>query len=179
MSSLRHHHQLALAALFVSLAGCSPYADKEIIRHTEPVTIVGRYMAYACGDFCPQIRPESGFHRSVDLSWLDTGLMFRVPDEFSAPDQYSDLCVPHNLFELTGYFYFVQHEGTRFLHPRFDLIAWRPLLPYSVWRPHSSSEPLSHIPVEISEYGTYPDGWRRAQGNPAAAEDFDFARKYN
>ncbi len=179
MLTLRYHHQLALAALFVSLAGCSPYADKELTRHTEPVTIVGRYMGYACGDFCPQIRPQSGFHSSIDLSWFDTGLTFRVPEEFSAPDQCPDLGVPHNLFELTGYLYFVQHEGTRFLHPRFDLIAWRPLLPYSVWRPNASAESPSHTKVEISEYGSYPDGWRRAQGTPAAADAFDFARKYN
>jgi hypothetical protein len=179
MSTHLAAHQLTIAALVVFLASCSQYAGKEPIRHTEPVTIVGRYMGYACGDFCAQVKPENGFPDSIDVSWLETGLTFRVPDGFSAPDQSDELCVPHNLFELIGYYYFVEHRNTRFLHPRFDLIAWRPVLPFSVWRQNASGELPSHTTLEISDYRTHPDGWRLARTTSTEPDSFAFARKYD
>ena len=170
---------MALMALIGAalLLGCSsPYHNKELRRTVVPVAIKGIYKAYACGDSFPQIAPVEPLPDDLDASWLDGGLEFRVPADFTGPDQLDELGVAGNQFELLGYYHYVLGEGRRYLHPRFDVYAWRPVLPYRVWSNGSDEAGTTEV---VNTYRDESDGWRQQENQPEDPQAYDYARKYN
>jgi len=168
---------LAVAALV--FACDNSYQGQLVHRAEQPVTFLCQYMAYACGDYCPQIKPTASPIDTLDCSFLETGFMFRVPEGLSAPDQIDQLCVAGNRFEVVGHFYFVEIDGTKYLHPDFDLIAWRPLLPYRIWRFDLENEVGPAPQGTVTQWVTKPEGWRISPTKPEDPTSFRFTGKYD
>jgi len=127
-------------------------------------------MGYACGDFSPQVRPVEGFDLSIDINRLEMGLVFYVPPNLEAPDQVEEIGVPGNRFLLRGYYYYEEIHGKRLLKDRFDLLGWKPMVPFERWKSGGETEILPEL---NSKYDRYENPV------PNSSEEFRVARKYS
>lgn len=138
----------------------------EPIRSAHEVTLVGRYMGWACGGFTPDIRPIDAAIDSIPVHEQFSGFAFYVPPDFFAPDQIDELGVPGNEFVMRGFYYYVIIDGEKKLHNRFDLIAWRLVAPFERWNADGRREKLVED-LDYSEYwkssGTHKDKFIIAQ----------------
>ena len=175
---MRSYSIIILIAFALLQLSCSNQSSNEkLIRSKEPVNLVGKYMGYACGDFFPQIEPIKPFDDSIDISMLDGGLRFRVPNNFESPDMINKLSIVHNQFELKGYYYFTKKSKKRFLQPQFDLIAWRPLVLHE-WARNKDGEPtLNKVTLEKS--GFVNSGWINSDIINSDVTSFNFGRRYD
>lgn len=131
-----------LGLVLVSAAGLYVYFFEPYLAYSEqrassaPETIRARYMAYACGEFHPQLYELFGVGEGeVRASEAPTTLA--LPAGLPSPDR-GGLSFAGNVFELTGYRY-RRHERNRLTgasrevpSTRFDVVAWRVETPYRI-----------------------------------------------
>ncbi len=108
--------------------------DVLLIRSDHEVTVIGRYMGWACGGFTPDIRPIDATLDMIPIREQFSGFAFHVPPGLLAPDQIDELGVPGNEFLVRGFYYYAIIDGKNVLQNRFDLTAWRPISPYHRWK---------------------------------------------
>ncbi|MCP3889232.1 MAG: hypothetical protein GY702_10215, partial [Desulfobulbaceae bacterium] len=101
-------------------------------RGESEVSIEAKYMGWACGDLAPQVMPVDDIS-GISKERLEYGFTFYTVDGLKTPDNVDDIGVPHNVFKITGYFYYTVENGKKYLHPRFDLISWHPIAPFNIW----------------------------------------------
>jgi len=154
-----------IAILFLNI-GCK---GKDVLyRSKKEVVIIGEYMAWACGEYTPRIIPKGSFD-SVDIKNIKYGLVFWIIPEKTSPDQIEELGVQGNKFELHGYYYYSILNGTKYLSPRFDLVSWKPIVPFKRWKENGEIEVVKK---EIADYQKY---FERTSGS---SNEFKQAGKY-
>jgi hypothetical protein len=104
----------------------------EIFRSVSKVSIEAKYMGWACGALTPQVMPNDNIY-DISKEKLEYGFTFYTMGGLKTPDNVDDIGVPHNVFKITGYFYYTIENGKKYLHPRFDLISWHPIVPFNIW----------------------------------------------
>jgi hypothetical protein len=118
--------------IFVAFVHSTTANENEEIRSKHEVSLIGKYMGYACGDLTPQITPVKDIPPLLSTERLGLGFSFHVPINFNSPDQIDELRVPGNLFEIKGYYYYTTGKE-KYLYHKFDLISWRPIVPFKIW----------------------------------------------
>lgn len=124
----------------------------EIKRSESVVKVIGKYKMWACGEPLPQILPTSISDKRVDISEIEYGLVFRVPEGMKNPDDDDPRNVAENTFEIEGYHYYIEIDGRRILKSKFDVTRWRILAPYKKWETRNeNSEEEGPTTIEMQE----------------------------
>ena len=155
------------ACLIVILSCNSKSKSAEIYRGDSKVSIEAKYMGWACGSLTPQVMPVDDFS-GISKEKLEYGFTFYTVDGLETPDKVEDICVPHNIFKITGYFYYTVENGKKYLHPRFDLISWHPIAPFN--KCGANAKKIESRDHKRYEYKTK---------EPVNDRDFTKARKYD
>ncbi len=137
-------------------------------RSQDIVTFTAKYHSWACGENTPRILPVSEIYPKMSNKLLEYGFVFYVPENLKAPDTIETIEVQDNLFELSGYFYYTEEDGQKFLHPRFDLVNWKALKPFHIWSAKGEMVEVSSSSFFNLQFGT------NSQPN-----NFSIARKYD
>ncbi len=140
---------------------------KEIYRGESKVSIEAKYIGWACGGLTPQVMPANDIS-GISKEKLEYGFTFYTVDGLEAPDNVDDIGVPHNVFKITGYFYYTVENGKKYLHPRFDLISWHPIAPFNTWDENARK-------IESRDYKKYEYKTKE----PVKNSEFTKARKYD
>ncbi len=88
-----------------------------------------------------------------------------------------ELSIVRNQFELRGYYYFVESKGKLYLHPQFDLIAWRPILLHR-WIEDKDGNPVLEK-MDKKKFGSKTNGWRESPDIKKNKKSFVFKRRYD
>lgn len=167
----RNKTTISCIVLLVFLTGILSCNSKskgtEIFRSESKVSIEAKYMGWACGALTPQVMPIDDIF-DISKEKLEYGFTFYTVDGLKTPDNVDDIGVPHNVFKITGYFYYTIENGKKYLHPRFDLISWHPVVPFNIWGENATK-------IESRDYTKYEYKTKE----PVDNGEFIKARKYD
>ncbi len=138
----------SIFVLILCNGGCNKTIDREIIRGNSIVTLKTKYIAWACGSNTPNVMPLSEIGPDIINEKIEYGFTFYVPSGLISPDNIDDLGVSGNVFVIRGFYYYSIIDNKKYLHPRFDLISWRPNAPFKIWDKRGSLI----IKTNIDEY---------------------------
>ena len=113
-------------------------------RSDDQVIIKGKYMGWACDDYTPQIAPIEEIDNLIDINSQFYGFTFWVLNGSKSPDMIEAICVPGNIFELKGYYYYTLDENKKKLSYRFDLVDWKVVAPYYRWKENGDKELITN-----------------------------------
>jgi len=108
-----------------------------LMRSENPIKFTGNYMQWACGHGTPQVMPKFSGTPPVSLQEMHLGLKFFVPEGMKSPDE---LLGGRNSYEIKGFYYYIMVDGKRYMLPHFDLIAWRPEIPYVLYKTDKNND---------------------------------------
>jgi hypothetical protein len=105
---------------------------------------------------------------NISKEKLEYGFKFYTVNGLKTPDNKYEICVPGNVFKITGYFYYTIENGKKYLYPRFDLISWHPIVPFYIWGENAKM-------IKLKDYFKYE--YKSKQ--PIDNSKFIKARKYD
>lgn len=161
---------VSLFGLLVTAAAClyvyffepyMAYIEQRASSMAETVRV--RYMAYACGEFHPQL------YELLSVGESETPTTLALPAGLPSPDR-GELAFAGNVFELTGYRYRGRRRnrltGGSWEVPstRFDVVAWRVETPYRILSLDGQS-----VDYTVRDQLSEPIGHRMTQDDHAPA----------
>ena len=128
------------------------------------VTVKAVYKGWACGSHTSQIMPLESPEKGATLEKIEYGFEFYLADGTKDPEEFPTL---DGVYELKGYYYYTKEKEVKHIAPRFDLIGWRIVAPYTDLMKGSDAR------VEEQTFDKY---WRNAKSDKNV---FVLSRKYD